>query len=415
MPTLDELYLSLLKSAVENGGKPQLEEFERDYDEKQLSCLLHPEKCAAVVRSGHCACADGDAACVRSCIFGAIVKDESGSVIIDPERCTGCEECVSACKSHNLSASRDSLPALFALKNAKGPVYALIAPAFIGQFESDVTPGKLRSAFKRLGFSGMVEVALFADILTLKEALEFDKMVPKFRDFQLTSCCCPLWIAMIRKVFSQYLTYVPGSVSPMIACGRAIKRLEPDAVTIFIGPCVAKKAEAREKDIADAVDFVLTFDELRDIFEVFGIEPANETEDERGHSSRAGRIYARTGGVSEAVKSTAARLSTSGAVAVRAVQADGVPACRQLLNDLREGKVSGNFFEGMGCNGGCVGGPKAIIKTETGRENVNRYGDESEFETPLDNPSVIELLKRLGIETVQELLEDETIFTRHFE
>lgn len=417
MLTFDELYLKLLKSAAKNGWKPELSELDSGkYNEHQLSCLLHPEKCAVVVHTGECACTDEDGTpCARSCIFGAIVKSQSGSVVIDPELCTGCEECVRACKSNKLSSSRDTLPALYALKNAKGPVYALIAPAFIGQFQSEVTPGKLRSAFKKLGFSGMVEVALFADILTLKEALEFDKMVPEHRDFQLTSCCCPLWIAMIRKVFTQYLPFVPGSVSPMVACGRAIKKLEPDAATIFIGPCVAKKAEAREKDVADAVDFVLTFEELRDIFEVFGIDPAGEDEDERGHSSKAGRIYARTGGVSEAVKSTAARLNPSKAASIVTVQADGVPACRQLLSDLRDGKLSANFLEGMGCNGGCVGGPKAIIEAEVGRETVNRYGAESEFKTPLDNPSVLELLKRLGIETVEELIEHDTIFTRHFE
>ena len=80
----------------------------------------------------------------------------------------------------------------------------------------------------------MVEVALFADILTLKEALEFDRTIQKKEDFLLTSCCCPIWIAMIRRVYDQLVTHVPGSVSPMVACGRSIKVLDPDAVTVFI-------------------------------------------------------------------------------------------------------------------------------------------------------------------------------------
>ena len=96
---------------------------------------------------------------------------------IDPERCCGCGACLEACRSGTLTASRDVLPALAAVKEARGPVYALIAPAFLGQFSPAVTPGRLRTAFRALGFTGMVEVALFADLLTLKEALEFHRHV----------------------------------------------------------------------------------------------------------------------------------------------------------------------------------------------------------------------------------------------
>ena len=137
--------------------------------------------------------------------------------------------------------------------------------------------------------------------LTLKEALEFDRIVHEVDDFLLTSCCCPIWVAMIRRVYSTLVSHIPPSVSPMVACGRSVKRIHPDAVTVFIGPCVAKKAEAREKDIADAVDYVLTFQEVRDILSAAGIDPAREEEDERDHSCTTGRIYARTAGVSTAV------------------------------------------------------------------------------------------------------------------
>ena len=121
------------------------------------------------------------------------------------------------------------------------PVYALIAPAFVSQFSERVTPGRLRSAFKALGFAGMVEVALFADILTLKEALDFDELVRSEEDFLLTSCCCPIWIAMIRKVYGSLTPHIPASVSPMIACGRAVKQLVPGAVTVFIGHVLQKR------------------------------------------------------------------------------------------------------------------------------------------------------------------------------
>ncbi|MPN43982.1 hypothetical protein SDC9_191543 [bioreactor metagenome] len=100
---------------------------------------------------------------------------------------------------------------------------------------------------------------------------------------------------------------------------------------------------------------------------------------------------------------------------MRARQADGIPDCRELLALLREGKIDANFLEGMGCPGGCVGGPKAILRRDEGEKNVNQYGDQAFYETPVDNLYVLELLKRMGFESVESLLEDRKIFTRYFE
>ena len=416
MTTFNELYNRLVKASVEHKGSQELEKIrQEEFDPHHLDCLLNPDQYAPVWRLGECNCSDNpQAPCEGKCIFDAISRDEKGNVQINKDLCTGCSACIESCSAKKLTASRDILPALAAVQSSKAPVYAMIAPAFISQFSADVTPGKLRTAFKRLGFAGMLEVALFADILTLKEALEFNKNIVKESDFQLTSCCCPIWIAMIRKVYHELMPHVPGSVSPMAACGRAIKQLYPDAVTIFIGPCIAKKAEAREPDIASSTDFVLTFQEMQDVFEFAKINLAELPEDERDHSSRAGRIYARSGGVSEAVQSTVKRISPDRKITVRASQADGVPACKAMINNLLEGKSNANFLEGMGCVGGCVGGPKALIPREEGCENVNKYGEEAAYPTPIDNPYVIELLHRLGFETVESLIENSDIFTRQF-
>lgn len=224
-----------------------------------------------------------------------------------------------------------------------------------------------------------------------------------------------MWIAMIRKVYHELMPHVPGAVSPMVACGRTVKSLYPDALTVFIGPCLAKKSEAREKDVAGAVDYVLTFQEAKDILEAMDIETSALPEDDKDHSSRAGRIYARKGGVSEAVKATVDRLNPEREITVRTRQADGVPACKEMLSALRAGEADANFFEGMGCAGGCVGGPKAIIKKEQGAEYVDEYGERANYPTPIDNPYVIELLHRLGFDTVESLLEHSDIFTRNFE
>lgn len=409
MTTFEQLYRELVERTIKNDNRELPE-----YDPHHLNCLLHPEKYAPVIHTGSkCECT-GEQSCIKSCIFDAIVKKSDGTMEIDVSKCTGCSECIDACKSKKLTASRDILPALKAVRESKGPAYALIAPAFLGQFSSDVTPGKLRNAFKELGFDGMIEVALFADILTLKEALEFDQNILNDGDYQLTSCCCPMWIAMIRKIYNELMPHVPGAVSPMIACGRTIKQLHPDAVTVFIGPCIAKKAEAREKDIADAVDYVLTFQEINDVFEFADINPASLHDSERDHSSRAGRIYARTGGVSEAVKCTVEQLNHDKKIKIKTQQADGIPACREMIENLRSGKIEANFFEGMGCVGGCVGGPKAIIDRNEGKRHVDEYGDNAAYATPLENPYVIELLHRLGFDTVEELLENSDIFTRSF-
>jgi iron only hydrogenase large subunit-like protein len=412
MTTFEELYKKLVQDSLD-GTEPTGSI--TDYDPHHLDCLLNPQRYGPVLKIGNCNCPpDHPSACSESCIFNAITPNAEGGIAIDKDLCVGCYACIDSCKSEKLTASRDILPALNAIRTAKGPVYALIAPAFLGQFSKDVTPGKLRTAFKKLGFSGMIEVALFADILTLKEALEFDKNINTETDYQLTSCCCPMWIGMIRRVYNELMPHVPGAVSPMIASGRTIKFLYPESVTIFIGPCIAKKAEAREKDIADAVDYVLTFQEIHDVFEAAGINPSELEESEKDHSSRAGRIYARTGGVSEAVQKTVKRLNPDRKINVQTMQADGVPACKEMMNQLRSGETKANFFEGMGCVGGCVGGPKVMIDRNEGRKHVIEYGDAATYPTPIDNPYVIELLHRLGFDTVESLLEHSDIFTRDF-
>ena len=107
-----------------------------------------------------------------------------------------------------------------------------------------------------------------------------------------------MWIAMIKKLYHQLLPNVPGSVSPMIAGGRTVKALHPNAKTVFIGPCLAKKAERKEPDIAGAIDYVLTYQELRDLFSVTNIDLARMEEENVPHASQSGIGYAYAGGVS---------------------------------------------------------------------------------------------------------------------
>ncbi|MBT3319436.1 MAG: iron hydrogenase [Clostridia bacterium] len=418
MSSFASLHKRLTKAGLSGNMESEIEAIKQsgDCDEHHLDCLLNPQKQPPVMRLNACSCTEEERDnCQTSCFFDAIKVGEDGNAVIDNENCTGCGDCIGNCPPGNLTDRKEIVPILNLLNAEDSPVYAMIAPAYIGQFSEQVSPGKLRTAFKKLGFAGLIEVALFADILTLKEALEFDSAIQSDKDYMLTSCCCPLWIAMIKKIYNKLVPHLPPSVSPMAACGRSIKILYPQAKTVFIGPCIAKKAESRNKDIADAVDFVLTFEEMQDIFELAGIVPKEQGEDKRDHSSTAGRIYARTSGVSEAVKSTVQRLRPNRSIPLKAAHADGVPACKQLLKNITDGNLSANFIEGMGCEGGCVGGPKSLLDVEQATSNVNEYGGGAEYLTPVDNPYVIELLERLGFNTIESLTKGDNIFTRKFE
>ena len=409
MKSLDELYYHMLKSAAVD-GKVVIPE---NGDAHLIDCLLHPDKHALVWRVKPCLCPPDESSCAAACQWDAMVPGPQG-MEVDAETCVGCQACIDACKLGSLQANKDILPVVKELHEYDGPIYALVAPAVSGQFGDDVTIGKLRTALKQLGFTGVIEVAVFADILTLKEALEFDKNITSETDFQLTSCCCPMWIAMIKKLYQQLLPNVPGSVSPMIAGGRTIKKIHPQAKTVFIGPCLAKKAERREADLAGAVDYVLTYQELRDLFSVTNIDIHSLPEDIKNHASKAGITYAFAGGVAEAVRRAVDKLDPQRPIGVKPRQADGVPACKAMIQDILDGNRQGNFFEGMGCIGGCVGGPKAIIPKEKGKACVEAYGEAARYETPMENPYVIELLKKMGFETIEEFLTESHLYDREF-
>ena len=418
MQRYEGLYQQLLKASVSDTLDEEIKKIRQDKaaDEKSLDSLLNPQNYPVVIHSEKaCTCDPAKPCpCALGCLFSAIERDEDGKIHIAPD-CTGCMACIRNCEQGAFVERKDAIPLMQRLREREVPVYAMIAPAFLGQFGEGITSGKLRAAFKQLGFYGMLEVALFADILTLKEALEYDRHVKTDQDFLLTSCCCPLWLNFIRKFYTILIPHIPPSVSPMVACGRAIKTIHPEAVTVFVGPCLAKKAEAKEKDVADAVDFVLTFTEMRDIFDAVGIHPNAMADDVRDHSSTTGRIYARTGGVSASVQRTLDRLVGKRSIPFIARQTDGAATFKSFLAEVVKGNIQANFLEGMGCVGGCVGGPRTLIGPEEGTINVNAYGDQSAFETPVDNPYIFMLLKQLGFETVEDLIKQDHMFVRKWD
>lgn len=375
-------------------------------DDLKKSMDMKKMKGKIVIKVGSCGirCLDKDGItkCEKSCPFGAVeVNLEEGSTIIN-NSCTDCGECITACDYGNIIDKIEFLPLIKYLRGNER-VYAIAAPAYIGQFGGSITPSILRAALKKIGFYDMVEVALFADILTFKEAVEFTKNINKKEDFMITSCCCPMWTAMIKRLYSDLIKHVPPSVSPMIACGRTIKEIDKNSKVVFIGPCIAKKAEAKEKGIDDAVDFVLTFQELDAIFKTLNIDISKIDGIEGEHASMSGRIYGFSGGVSRAVASTVMKLDPDRDIRVEAAKADGISECKAILNKLISSEICANFIEGMGCTGGCVGGPKALKPKDEGYKNVLEYGNETDMITPLDNPCVYSTLKSIGINEIEEL------------
>lgn len=352
-----------------------------------------------VVNSAACHfCDTKNKNCENACPLGAISHDEQGKVFIDHNKCLGEGDCIKACSFGALAEKSQFVPLINLLQQHTHPVYASIAPAFSGQFGTKVTAGKLRTALIKLGFTDMVETALYADLVTMKEAFEFDEHVKTANEFMITSCCCPVWIKLIENKFPELVLHISPSVSPMVASARVIKALEPNAKVVFIGPCIAKKSEIMLPDLKGAVDYVLTFQELATIFAAADVNPEDMADEENPLASWAGRVYARAGGVSEAVETTLNKIVPKRAQNLIPLKIDGIPDCQKALEKIKNGEIEANFIEGMACKGGCVGGPGRLVPPEQGRVNVNEYGCAAAADSPVENPQVYAILARLGHE-----------------
>ena len=342
------------------------------------------------------ACEDGRRRCTHVCPIDAI-RHADGVTTIDWERCIECGLCVDACISGAIVARSDfARVAYLLMRSNEQPVYAILAPAFVGQFGTDVTPTKLKGALLQLGFSGVYEVAMAADIITSQEAEELVERFHRGEQFMITSCCCPAFMRLVEKTKPALVELVSHSVSPMIALGRLLKARE-DCQVVFVGPCVAKKAEAQRPELKDAIDCVLTFKEAAALFEAAAVDLVSigqETEVE--DASHDGRIYARTEGVTTAITRGVNRIDPS--IAVNAVHGDGIKECMTLLKLVEQGKLAANFMEGMGCVGGCVGGPGTIIATNEGREYVNAFAKNAPASVALDNKQAEKWLLEYGHE-----------------
>ena len=297
--------------------------------------------------------------CAKACGMDAIGTDENGKAMIDYDKCVSCGMCLVNCPFAAIADKSQIFQLIQAIK-AGDQVIACVAPAFVNQFK-DATPAKLRKAMRILGFSDTVEVAIGADLCTIEEAEDFLDKVPEKQPFMATSCC-PAWSVMAKKLFPEFAEYISMALTPMVITARLMKKDNPKARIVFVGPCAAKKLEASRRSVRSDVDFVLTFEELQGMFEAKDIDFAtlepDECDKDFAAGTGAGRGFAVVGGVAAAVADYIKEIRPG--TEVKMEFGDGLRECRKMLLMAKAGKRDGYLLEGMACPGGCVAGAGTI-------------------------------------------------------
>lgn len=307
--------------------------------------------------------------CVKSCKVNAISMTESKAACIDNEKCISCGACVYQCPFGAITDKSFILDAIEMLKNKAHKVFAVVAPSISSQF-TYAKLGQVITGIKALGFHTVVEAALGADMVAYAESAELaDKGF-------LTSSCCPAFVSYVKGQFPDLAQYISHNLSPAATISKYIKEHEKDAKVVFIGPCTAKKMEFQLEEVNPYIDCVITFEELQALFDSRDLEITEMEEDILDNASYFGRIFARSGGLSDAV---AQGLKEHGIedFDLKAVPCDGIEACKIALLKARKRILDGNFIEGMACVGGCIGGAGCLTHGEKNKAEVDKYGKEA--------------------------------------
>ena len=322
--------------------------------------------------------------CQIACKVKAISINEDNAAAIDNNKCIQCGACVYQCPFGAISDKSYILNVVDLIKksqnNEKYKVYAIVAPSISSQFVY-AKLGQVITGLKELGFFTVVEAALGADMVAMTEAKELSE-----KEF-LTSSCCPAFVQYIKSAFPQLLPYVSHNLSPMAALAKYIKATSPDAKVVFIGPCTAKKAEAQLDTVKPYVDAVLTFEELQALYDSKDIDITTLDEDVLDNASYFGRIFARSGGLSDAVVQALKEQKIE--FSVKPAVCDGIEACKIALLKKNKNVLDANFIEGMACNGGCIGGAGCLTHGEKSKSDVDKYGKEAFEKTISDAVSVL--------------------------
>ncbi|MBQ7902324.1 MAG: 4Fe-4S dicluster domain-containing protein [Oscillospiraceae bacterium] len=323
--------------------------------------------------------------CQVACKVKAIDINVDGAAAINDEKCTSCGACVYRCPFGAISDKSYILNVIDLIKrsenNTKYKVYAVVAPSISSQF-SYAKLGQVIKGLKELGFHTVVEAALGADLVAMSEARELTE-----KGF-LTSSCCPAFVSYIKSEFPDLAQHISHNLSPMVEISKYIKKTDPGAKAIFIGPCTAKKAEAQLEKAKPYVDAVLTFEELQALFDSKAMDITTLEEDVLDNASYYGRIFARSGGLSDAVVQALKEQGLED-FPLKAVACNGIEECRLALLKKRKNVLDANFIEGMACLGGCIGGAGCLTHGVKNKAEVDKYGKEALEKTISEAISVL--------------------------
>ncbi len=338
--------------------------------------------------------------CIRNCPIKAI-RFSANQALIEDDECILCGQCFVSCPQ-NAKEIVDGIEKAKLLIETSHKVIASIAPSFIANFNG-IGINNLKTALKKIGFYDVEETAVGATYVKN----EYDRILKEEHPNILISSCCHSINLLIQKHFPQALKYLAKVMSPMQAHCNSIKKRYPDAKTIFIGPCVAKKDEGdRYKGI---VDCVLTFEELSKWLNekniVIDNEPFEETE--KGKT----RLFPTTGGI---LKTMACDNPDYNYMAI-----DGVTNCIDALKDIVDGKIKNCFIEMSACVGSCVAGPiiekkhysfvqdYLLVNNYAGKKDFNVQNEDSETYVKTFDPiyvkkdmptdyEIMQILKQMG-------------------
>jgi len=289
--------------------------------------------------------------CEEICPVSAISKDDTGREVIDYGKCIDCGQCIRACPFAAIEERSQMIDVLKMLKSGRKTV-ALLAPAVVGQF-----PGTLYqviTALEKIGFNRVEEVAVGADETVRREAVEWKERIQDGAPFMTTSCC-PAYVDAVNKHLPGLTKFVSHTPSPMAISGRMAKDSDPEAITVFIGPCIAKRAAALKNS---DIDYVLTFKELDAMLDAAGIHVKEcEKKPPARQAQVGGQGFPVSGGVTGAIRAHLA----ADAEELRPVCFNGLDS--KSLARLQQAAThgcEGNFVEVMCCEGGCMNGPGVL-------------------------------------------------------
>lgn len=318
--------------------------------------------------------------CQIACKVKAIsINKEDNAAKIDDEKCIQCGACVYQCPFGAITDKSYILDVVNLIKNGDSgknyKTYAVVAPSISSQF-SYAKLGQVVKGLKELGFHTVIEAALGADMVALKEAKELAE------EGFLTSSCCPAFVRYIKTQFPDIAEHISHNYSPMAELAKYIKEHEKNAKVVFIGPCTAKKAEAQLESVKPWVDAVLTFEELQALYDSRDIDIMTLDEDVLDNASYFGRIFARSGGLSDAVAQAMKEQNIE--FDLKPCVCDGIEECRVALLKKSKNVLKENFIEGMACIGGCIGGAGCLTHGEKNKAEVDKYGREAMEKTISD-------------------------------